>query len=48
MRSRMMPTYLLQDKVQILAYQAKCEVPVQPLLSSAFAEFSVAVPHFQP
>lgn len=48
MRSRMMPTYLLPDKVQILAYQAKCEVPVQPLLSSAFAAFSVAVPHFQP
>lgn len=47
-RSRMMPTYLLQDKVQILAYQAKYEVPVQPLLSSAFAAFSVAVPHFQP
>lgn len=46
-RSRMMPTYLLQDKIQILAYQAKCEVPVQPLLS-AFAAFSTAAPHFQP
>lgn len=44
----MMPTYLLQDKVQIPAYQAKCEVPVQPLLSSASAAFSIAAPHFQP
>jgi len=47
-RSRMMPTYLLQYKVQIPAYQAKCNMPVQPLLSSASAAFSIAAPHFQP